>query len=84
MIEPSLRLPLAIVAVAIVSLGAWRLSGGKPLSLPGDIRYESGGFSVHFPWVSCLLVSIFGNLVMRAFRGGGRGERGPWQLNHRR
>ncbi len=73
MIEPALRLPLAVVAVAIVVLGAWRYSGGRPMSLPGDIRYESDGLSVHFPWVSCILLSVFGNIFMRALNGLGGG-----------
>lgn len=71
MIEPALRRPLLLVAVAIVVLGAWRYSGGRPMSLPGDIRYESEGLSVQFPWVSCILLSIFGNILMRALQGGG-------------
>lgn len=72
MITPSFRLPLAVVALAIVVLGAWRLTGGRPLSLPGDIRYEGEGFRVHFPWVSCLLLSAVGNVLMWAFQGRGR------------
>ncbi|CAM9114947.1 unnamed protein product, partial [Hapterophycus canaliculatus] len=75
MIEPALRWPLALVAVTIVVLGAWRYYGGKPMSLPGDIHYESGGFSVHFPWVSCIIISVFGNVLMRASQqGGGAGR----------
>ncbi|CAM9142075.1 unnamed protein product [Scytosiphon promiscuus] len=71
MIEPGLRWPLALVAATIVVLGAWRYSGGKAMSLPGDIHYESGGFSVHFPWVSCIILSVFGNVLMRALQTGG-------------
>lgn len=71
MIEPALRRPLLMVAVAIAVLGAWRYSGGRPMSLPGDIRYESDGLSVHFPWVSCILLSVFGNILMRTLQGGG-------------
>ncbi|CAM9174455.1 unnamed protein product [Ectocarpus sp. 4 AP-2014] len=71
MIEPALRWPLALVATAIVVLGSWRYSGGKPMSLPGDIRYESEEISVYFPWVSCILLSVFGNILLRALQGGG-------------
>lgn len=79
MLEPALRRPLLLVAVAITVLGAWRYSGGEPMSLPGDIRYESGGLSVHFPWVSCIFLSVFGNILMRALHGGGaRGRRTAW------
>lgn len=73
MIEPSFRLPLAALALTIVVLGAWRFTGGKPLSLPGDIRYEGEGYRVHFPVVSCLLLSALGNIVMWAFQRRGRG-----------
>ncbi|CAN0447419.1 unnamed protein product [Pylaiella littoralis] len=71
MIEPAMRWPLAFVAAAIVLLGAWRYSGGKPMSLPGDIRYEGDGFSVHFPWVLCIVLSVFGNILMRQLQGAG-------------
>ncbi|CAM9451215.1 unnamed protein product [Choristocarpus tenellus] len=66
---PSARKPLAVVAVLIVVLMIWRfvLGGGAlPLGyMPGDLHYESDGFSVHFPWASCMLVSIGANLLMR-------------------
>ena len=75
MIEPAFRRPLLLVAVAIVVLGAWRYSGGRPMSLPGDINYQSEGLSVHFPWVSCILLSVFGNILMRALQGGGGARR---------
>ncbi|CAN0007170.1 unnamed protein product [Ectocarpus sp. 12 AP-2014] len=41
------------------------------MSLPGDIRYESEEISVYFPWVSCILLSVFGNILLRALQGGG-------------
>ena len=69
MIEPALRLPLTIVAVAIVVLGTWRFYGGQPMSLPGDIRYDGEGFSVRFPWVTCLILSAVGNILVRALQG---------------
>lgn len=70
MIEPSLRLPLAVVGVLVVLLAIWRMQGGRPMSLPGDIRYESEGLYVNFPWVSCLLLSAAGNIVLRALQRG--------------
>lgn len=75
MIDPALRVPLAIVAIAIVVLGTWRFYGGQPMSLPGDISYDSEGLSVRFPWVSCLVLSAFGNLLMRALTQ--QGQQGP-------
>lgn len=81
MIEPALRGPLAVVAITIIVLGTWRLYGGKPMSLPGDIRYESEGISVQFPWVSCLVLSAFANIFVRAWQGGRIGAAG--QAGHR-
>lgn len=45
--------------------------GGKflPLGrLPGDIHYESGNTSFHFPIVTCIIVSIVLNIILRIFK----------------
>lgn len=36
--------------------------------LPGDINYSRGDFSLHFPVVTCLLVSAVLSLLMWFFR----------------
>jgi len=36
--------------------------------LPGDLRLHREGFSVYFPWVTCLVVSIVVSLVLSLFR----------------
>jgi Protein of unknown function (DUF2905). len=36
--------------------------------LPGDIRWRGEGFSVYFPWVTCLAISVVVSLVACFFR----------------
>jgi len=36
--------------------------------LPGDINYTKGDFSVHFPVVTCLLVSVVLTVVLWLLR----------------
>lgn len=36
--------------------------------LPGDIRWRGEGFSVYFPWVTCLVVSVVLSLAAWFFR----------------
>lgn len=36
--------------------------------LPGDIVVKRDGYQIHFPIVSCLLLSIIVSLVFRIFR----------------
>lgn len=60
---------LGIVVLGIVLFIGGRLGLG---SLPGDIRFERGGWSCFFPIVSMIVVSIvltvLLNLVLRLFR----------------
>lgn len=32
--------------------------------LPGDVRLKGEGFSVYFPWVSCLVVSALASFIL--------------------
>lgn len=62
---------LIYLGIAMVIIGAFWHFGGKflPLGrLPGDIHYESGNTSFHFPIVTCIVVSIFLNIILRLFR----------------
>lgn len=62
---------LIYLGIAMVILGVFIHFGGKflPLGrLPGDIHYESGNTSFHFPIVSCIVASIIINIVLRLFR----------------
>jgi len=50
--------------------GFWRsLPERIPLGrLPGDLRWRGEGFSVYFPWVTCLVVSVVVTLLCSFFR----------------
>jgi hypothetical protein len=36
--------------------------------LPGDVIFRRGSFTLYFPWVTCLLVSILLTLLLALFR----------------
>ena len=64
---------LVIVGVCLIGVGALLWSGiGKNWlgQLPGDVNYTNpkGNFSFHFPIVTCIVVSILLNLILRLFR----------------
>ena len=47
------------VGIAIVGLMLWTGIGRGWLGrLPGDIHYSRGNFNFHFPFVTCILVSL--------------------------
>jgi len=35
--------------------------------LPGDVQVDRPGFSVHFPIVTCLLVSVVATIILNLF-----------------
>jgi hypothetical protein len=35
--------------------------------LPGDVHVERPGFSVHFPIVTCLVVSVVATIILNVF-----------------
>lgn len=61
---------LIAVGIFFILAGIFFLLGGK-LSflghLPGDIHFSSGNTHVYFPWVTCLLVSVIGTIVLNLF-----------------
>lgn len=62
---------LIYLGLIMVAIGIFMHFGGKflPLGrLPGDIHYESGNTSFHFPIVTCILVSVVLNIVLRLFK----------------
>jgi len=70
-VNPGKALLFAGLAIALLGALLWRAPGlfswfGK---LPGDIRYESGNTSFHFPIVTMIIISvvlsILLNLVLR-------------------
>ena len=59
---------LIIAGFALIALGAVVLLLNKanvPLGrLPGDIVYRGKNTTVYFPWVTCLLLSLLGTLLL--------------------
>ena len=64
---------LVVAGLSMAALGAlvwWlgpRLGAGGGL-LPGDMSFRRGGFSLHFPIVTCLVVSVLLTLISRLFQ----------------
>ena len=64
---------LVVVGLSMAALGAlvwWlgpRIGAGGGL-LPGDISFRRGGFSLHFPIVTCIVVSVLLTLIGRLFQ----------------
>lgn len=66
---------LGLAAVGLLLLLAGRLDGLRALwarfplgRLPGDLHWQRDGFSVYFPWVTCLLISIVASVLLSLFR----------------
>ena len=62
---------LVIVGLMIALIGTLLWTGiGKGWlgRLPGDIHYTKGNFSLHFPLVTCLLLSLILTLILWLFR----------------
>ncbi len=57
---------LLLSALGLLVLAANKLN--LPLGrLPGDIAWRGRNTSVYFPWVTCLLISVLGTLLMWLF-----------------
>lgn len=68
---PELGKLLVVLGLALVAVGAALWSGfGKGWlgRLPGDIHYTRGNFSLYFPVVTCILLSILLTVILRLFR----------------
>jgi uncharacterized protein YybS (DUF2232 family) len=62
---------LIIIGLVITLVGVLLWSGvGKNWlgRLPGDIHYTRGNFSLHFPIVTCLLLSLILTFIFWLFR----------------
>jgi hypothetical protein len=54
---------LTIAAAGVLVLLAGRLN--LPLGrLPGDVVWRAKNTTIYFPWVTCLLLSILGTLLL--------------------
>jgi hypothetical protein len=57
------------VVIALVGLVFWTGFGrGWFGRLPGDIHYSRGNFTLYFPLVTCILVSLLLTLLLWLFR----------------
>jgi len=68
---PDLGKLLVIIGLLIATIGALLWTGlgrGWLGRLPGDIHYKGDNFSVHFPIVTCLLISAILSLILWLFR----------------
>lgn len=57
-------LMIAGLGLALVGGAIWLLARAGFRGLPGDIHYESDGTSIHFPIVTCLVISIIATVVL--------------------
>ena len=67
--EPGKMLFIIGLMIALVGLLIWSGFGKGWLGrMPGDIHYTKGNFSVHFPVVTCLLISVALTFLIWLFR----------------
>ncbi len=67
---PEIGKGLVVLGLVIAALGVilWMGAGRWIGRLPGDIHYERGNFSVQFPIVTCVLLSLGISLLLWLFR----------------
>jgi len=68
---PEIGKLLFVCGVLLAGVGLLLWSGfgrGWLGQLPGDINYNKGNFSFHFPIVTCLIISAILTLLMWLFR----------------
>ena len=68
---PDLGRTLFIIGLLIAGVGLLLWSGfgrGWLGQLPGDVNYQRGNFSLHFPIVTCLVVSVILTVLIWLFR----------------
>ena len=62
---------LVIIGVVVAIIGLLMWTGFMPKwlgRLPGDIRVERGSFSLYFPIVTCIVISVILTLIFSLFR----------------
>ena len=49
------------LGAAVILLSRFNLPLGK---LPGDVIWRGKGGTIYFPWVTCLILSVLGTLIL--------------------
>lgn len=62
-------LGIALIGIAVIVLAKLHVPLGR---LPGDIAWRGKNGAFYFPWVTCLVLSLLGTLLLWIF---GRGSR---------
>jgi hypothetical protein len=52
---------LVLIGVLVIAAGRLNLPFGR---LPGDFVWRGKNTTVYFPWVTCLLLSLLGTLLL--------------------
>lgn len=62
---------LVIIGLVVAAAGLLMWTGLMPKwlgRLPGDVRIERGSFSLYFPIVTCIIISVVLTLIFSLFR----------------
>lgn len=57
-------LALMLLGAAVLILGRFNVPFGR---LPGDVVWRGKNTSFYFPWVTCLVLSLLGSLLLWLF-----------------
>ena len=57
----SAGLLLVAAGLVIMLLGRFHVPLGR---LPGDITYRGRSTTVYFPWVTCIVISVVGSVIL--------------------
>jgi hypothetical protein len=52
---------LMALGIIVIAISKLNLPVGR---LPGDVIYRGKNTTVYFPWVTCLLISLLGTLLL--------------------
>lgn len=58
------------IAIVLIVIAILVVAGGDGFSLPGDLFYRGERFTVNFPVVTCIVISIVVALVLKLLGGG--------------
>ena len=58
------------ITVALIIVAILIAVGGRFAGLPGDICYQGKQFTLRFPIVTCLVISLILSILLSIFGGG--------------